>query len=359
MQLILSLQEDEDYRQFLATLWADAPSQAEDDDEEEELYTPPTSLARQDGGPEQSSNECSEDGSEDEDDDEAGDEELVKVQRSEVRELVNGCIETIVGDNPPRDKDVSLLDGDSGHRLKSSRTLFHYVRQIFKAGNNSEICIEGLPVNTIRKILARQMSMLIQLLLQILLLSNATDIEDKCFSNMMEINNLRESMLKKTYVLQMTFKNLSEYQKSLLSSQDDVNKPDQTTTTPTKAKEQAQRITRSYRTEDRSYSIFDVPCLSNGFSFFFSEVERLRAEYKAIVERDPASRFAALRLKMREMLSKLKMHAWGCLFPDASYPLTEDVTGAIDPSSILGRMQFTPAEDDLLLRGVILIGEAM
>ena len=281
------------------------------------------------------------------------------MQRSEVRELVSGCIETIVGEDPPRSKDTSLLGGDPGQRLKSSRTLFHYVQQIFKTGNPSEICIEGLPVNTIRKIVARQMSMLIQLLLQILLLSNATDIEDKCFSNMMEISNLRESILKKTYVLRMTVKNLSEYQKSLHPSLEDANKIDNTSTTPTKAKEQTQRITRSYRTEDRSYSIFDVPCLSNGFSFFFSEVERLRAEYKYIVERDPAARFAALRMKMREMLSKLKMHAWDCLFPDVSYPLTEDVTGVIDPSSILGRMQFTPAEDDLLLRGIILIGDAL
>lgn len=280
------------------------------------------------------------------------------MQRSEVRELVNGCLETIVGEDPPPSKDTPLLGGDAGHRLKSSRALFHYVQQIFKTGNPSEISIEGLPVNTIRKIVARQMSMVIQLLLQILLLSNSTDIEDKCFSNMMEINNLRESILKKTYVLRMTFKNLSEYHKSLHSSQEDVNQSGyrSVSSTPTKAKELAQRITRSYRTEDRSYSIFDVPCLSNGFSFFFSEVERLRAEYKSLVERDPRSRFTALRLKMREMLSKLKMHVWDCLFPDASYPLTEDVTGAIDPASILGRMQFTPAEDDLLLRGVILIG---
>ena len=333
--------EEEDYQQFLATLWADPLSVAEDD-EEDALYTPPAASPQGD--------------QDDSSDDDMCDEELVKVQRSEVRELVNGCLETIVGEDTKRSKDHMATKTDGGQRLKSSRALFHYVQQIFKTGSSSEVTIEGLPLNTIRKVVARQVSMAIQLLLQTLLLSNATEIEDKCFSNMMEISNLRDSILKKTYVLRMTFKNLSEYQKSLQLSQEEDDHSIPITHTSTKAKDYGQRITRSYRTDDRSYSIFDVPCLSTGFSFFFSEVERLRAEYKSMVEKDPSTRFAALKFKMREMLSKLKMHTWECLFPDINYPLKDDVTRSIDPSSILGRMQFTPAEDDLLLRGVILIG---
>jgi hypothetical protein len=45
-----------------------------------------------------------------------------------------------------------------------------------------------------------------------------------------------------------------------------------------------------------------------------------------------------------------KMKVWSCLTPTPHFPLGEDVMKGTDPSSLLGRSLFTPAEDDLLLR---------
>jgi hypothetical protein len=45
---------------------------------------------------------------------------------------------------------------------------------------------------------------------------------------------------------------------------------------------------------------------------------------------------------------------WSCLLPSASYPLGEEFAQSVDPTSLFQRSIFTPAEDDLLLRGMIL-----
>jgi hypothetical protein len=45
---------------------------------------------------------------------------------------------------------------------------------------------------------------------------------------------------------------------------------------------------------------------------------------------------------------------WSCLLPSESYPLGEDFAQTVDPTSLFQRSIFTPAEDDLLLRGMIM-----
>jgi hypothetical protein len=45
---------------------------------------------------------------------------------------------------------------------------------------------------------------------------------------------------------------------------------------------------------------------------------------------------------------------WSCLLPSESYPLGEDFARTVDPTSLFQRSIFTPAEDDLLLRGMIM-----
>lgn len=45
---------------------------------------------------------------------------------------------------------------------------------------------------------------------------------------------------------------------------------------------------------------------------------------------------------------------WSCLLPRNNYPLSQEFASTIDPTSLYQRSIFTPAEDDLLLRGMIM-----
>jgi hypothetical protein len=332
--------DDYDYHHFLTTLW-DTTSVTNEEDEEDGLYIPPKV-----------------DVPENDDDDD----DLVDVKPIEVRELVNGCFEMMVGHQQHHHTTHTTHSNEGSQPLhtKSTRGLSQFVNQIFKMGTSSDICIEGLPVNTIRKIVARQMSMAIQLLVQILLLSCSPDIEMKCFSNMMEISNLRESILKKAHVLQMTIKNISHYQRSKQIKADNNNNNnsnDDVCNTPVVTEDV--RITRSYKSTDRCYSIFDIPCLSQGLTLFFSEIDTLRKECQSSITTcttSNISKFEVLQDKLPQLMTKLQMHTWKCLLPDINYPMTEEQSKLMDPSSILGRMKFTPAEDDLLLRGVVFLG---
>lgn len=43
--------------------------------------------------------------------------------------------------------------------------------------------------------------------------------------------------------------------------------------------------------------------------------------------------------------------------PTACYPLPAPLVRSLDPSTLMGRCLFTPAEDDLLLRGIMITGD--
>ena len=386
-------QEELDYREFLSTLWSDPPidtttgASLNEEEEEEEDY------------------QQAEDEEEDEEDDEEGDEDDEdKLRHTEVRDLVSDCLKTVVSNsahralNPssssPSSSSSSTVDSSpASTHLHRHANLTNYVKSIFnksKNGITSEICIEGMPVNTIRSIIARQMSMCVQLLLQLLLLTSnnsssfsssssssslnpSLEIENACYNHMMKINNLRESILRKSMVLCMTVQNISKYndqqqkkKKSSASSCDSVVPNAPIVLEEKKKVEDYLRITRSYRTEERCYSIFDIPFLAKGIEVFFSQVDTLRgpsfqpnsiSATSTTSSLDSHSKFELLHIKMKELYSKLQMPLWKCLLPSSSYPLPPSTLSLINPGSLMGRRQFTPAEDDLLLRGIIAFGE--
>ena len=170
-------QEELDYREFLSTLWSDPPIDAttgaslHEEEEEEEDY-------------QQAEDEEEDDYDEEGDDDEDGeDDKLAPVRHTEVRDLVSDCLKTVVSNGTHRALNPSFSSSSSSSAALDSSpasthqhaNLTNYVKSIFnksKNGITSEICIEGMPVNTIRSIIARQMSMCIQLLLQLLLLTS-------------------------------------------------------------------------------------------------------------------------------------------------------------------------------------------
>ena len=49
---------------------------------------------------------------------------------------------------------------------------------------------------------------------------------------------------------------------------------------------------------------------------------------------------------------------WKCLLPSHDYPLSRDFVNTVNPASLYGSTIFTPAEDDLLLRGIISVNNS-
>ena len=107
-------------------------------------------------------------------------------------------------DNMPTD---IILPGQNSRTLIST-----LVNQIFTGGQLSEVHVDGLPVDTIRKLVGRQMSMASQLLLEMLLLSNEkSECFSKCFTCLMELSNQREKAIKKAAFLEMNVEHIRSY----------------------------------------------------------------------------------------------------------------------------------------------------
>jgi hypothetical protein len=133
----------------------------------------------------------------------------------------------------------------------------------------------------------------------------------------------------------------------------------------------------------RTSSVFDIPALSNISSLFdlidiaknemlappkqanSSKIKnnRNRDDNESEEEKKPLTSYEQARFCMLENIrihtmkisQQLSIRFWSCLAPSESYPLYEmkDSLLKFDPSSLKGKYFFTPAEDDLLLRGLI------
>ena len=253
------IEEDEEtYVKFVRSVFCDDYSGCSNTDEDDE----------EDYEPDNKDDDC------DDDDD---DRDLIRVQNRELRELVDGCWQTIVGEAPniasiptkeeyedeepvcTAGKATSAAPGLSEHPStpppKGSSNVFDHteddldfsllspvpalskyyppaagstaqlgseptktkpatsaistmVTKLFSEHETSEAHIEGMPVHACRKLVARQMSMATQLLVQILLQADdRSESFTKGFSSLMELSNLREAALKKASLIQMNFHN--------------------------------------------------------------------------------------------------------------------------------------------------------
>ena len=71
-----------------------------------------------------------------------------------------------------------------------------------------------------------------------------------------------------------------------------------------------------------------------------------------------ARALGGLSQRVQTVLSQFRSRVWQCLVPRHDYPCRDAAWGVgSDPSSLLSRSVFTPAEDDLLLRGLMLVGQ--
>jgi hypothetical protein len=99
------------------------------------------------------------------------------------------------------------------------------VNQLFSGYRPSDICVDGMPVSVMRNLATRQMSMALQLLLQLLLLSDdSSECFNKCYTSIMELSNLRDSAVKKAKLMYLTLRNLAEYQSSMRAQKGPKNR---------------------------------------------------------------------------------------------------------------------------------------
>ena len=137
------------------------------------------------------------------------------------------------------------------------------------------------------------------------------------------------------------------------------------------------RLTRSALTNTTIHTMFNMPILGRVSTLFdMVDVSRKRIKtqlqvYRAsllrnnnnLVEKQVKSEMKTklldcIRLQVCSIMPSLNMRAWRCLLPTARYPLPAPLVRSLDPSTLMGRCLFTPTEDDLLLRGIMLCGEA-
>lgn len=267
------------------------------------------------------------------------------------------------------------------------------ISQIMAGEKPSDVCVEGMPVNAIRKLVARQMSMATQLLVQILL---QADERSDCFTRgytcFMELSNMRQKALRKAALVQMNVNNATAIQ-NLRSNGAKGAHLQQPQVQVESVLAIERRYTRSAITQsvDRCHSVFDVPALPH-IDLLFDMIDKSRRAIKetsfhpktkstvfegedgngdgekhAVVTGEDGGRDESFgrrsfileesKRQLSQIMQRVNMRLWHCLIPLPSYPMNESLISKIDPTSLSGRSFFTPSEDDLLLRGIIAIGE--
>ena len=311
----------------------------------------------------------------------------------------------------------SIKPKGTGQHSASQSLISNLVRQIFSGEKPSAVCLDGMPVDAIRKLVARQMSMASQLLVQMLLTAqDSSACFSTCYTSLMELSNCRESALKKAALLQMNMKNLrvAALQKTTVSNQIGgvngmrvgiVNNGDETEANFSEmrlTRAVAGRQSKAQGCSGRSTSLFDLPMLSD-ITELFGTIDLSRINIKSDVAvsvmntprsysrselhpntgADPSQQrirctLNAVGTQMRllttcpstaatsnnSVSALTKVRLWECLIPalhrglgDGDGDGNNTIGAGSDPQSLMGRSLFTPAEDDLLLRGIVKYGE--
>eukprot|EP01039_Chlorochromonas_danica_P005577 gene5577-6140_t len=492
--------ELENYRKFLQSIWDEDEEEGEEDDED---YVPEP--VEEDAQPV---------GTEEDDDDPTIEEEAVKVNKKELRDLVSECWLTIAGQpldcnggggsvsgsgsdaNPSvttatnttsavmnmetlqsmYDQQISAMAmgsaqrpcgrgdgfnfsnsvngsipcappaanttssatpetlfpsqiGEGIHQSNSTTAISQtvlstLVTQLFTGNKLSDLSIDGMPVGAIRKIVARQLAMALQLLLQILL---QADDRSNCFASgyncLVQLSNFREIAVRKAVLMQQNVKNVTalkhvktDHSRNRLLEVHEMHRlmqqggelstvysenpigndgpshphhPNNEQNTVLSSDTTPQRLTRShvlrYNTQSqRSSSLFDVPMLSR-ISEVFSLTDRAKNIIKqqlqssntmttlpsscALLLSDGSANNQSITMtrstilmkacsdQMEKLYHSFGMRLWKCLLPTPTYPIQDFSQMSLDPLSIVGRSYFTPTEDDLLLRGLVTLGE--
>lgn len=130
-----------------------------------------------------------------------------------------------------RDNDIEEYDhGGQVNKDKDGRKhmIATAVNQLFSGQQPNEVCIDGMPINVMRSLVARQMNMMVQLLFQLLTLSSLQQqrhtndqqqhftspslVTSMAYNYLYELNRSKEDAIRKAY---LTSLNLENVQRSL------------------------------------------------------------------------------------------------------------------------------------------------
>lgn len=322
------------------------------------------------------------------------DDDIVKVPKREVEDLVNDCWQTLTGDNNVDIGSCSFVSGNVNgseanlrpkhsygpdkqedseqilwNRWENQECKGEWQSSILKGiGNKSSSPrLSGISLVPLRHLLAKQISMSNQLLLQILLLSDQnSECFSRCYSQLMELSNIREKWIRKSALLELYMQSTMPYaQNSQISSSSALssrysgavygdNHPSiegPYESSPPQYFDQDFRLTRSSvsRRHQKFASLFDSPLLRH-MEVLFRQVDVSRQKIHSAS--DSSAKFSSLAREISVIHEEFKCPEWKCLVPSSNYPLPSNLTANFNPNTLVGRSLFTPAEDDLLMRGL-------
>jgi hypothetical protein len=85
------------------------------------------------------------------------------------------------------------LPSGSGEEHKKNRLLSALVQKMFAGTGDEDLVVDDMPMNNIRKLVARQLTMSTQLVLQMLLMSdNSSEVDQQLTSSLLELSNLKD-----------------------------------------------------------------------------------------------------------------------------------------------------------------------
>jgi hypothetical protein len=210
-------ENDEIYMSFIRSVFA--PGDEERDrslhsgtDEDDEEYRPDNG-----GRSDADTNDKSRQGaSDDDDDDENYDEEFAHISKHEIQELVDDSWRCVAVSSEADVRPTSLethstqhfgsdfeivppgsnaAEGERAKVPKEKAAMSALLDKLFAGGKVSDICVDGIEVDSLRRLAARQMSMAMQLLVQMLLLCDGPSrCENDCFKYLMELSNCRSGI---------------------------------------------------------------------------------------------------------------------------------------------------------------------
>ena len=119
--------------------------------------------------------------------------------------------------NAPGTTTTSTTNNIPAMNAQNKTLLTSLVSQLFTSGQNiSENYIDNLPVFVIRRLVAKQMSMALQLLIQLLLQADDhSECFDKCYQQLLVLSNLRNAAVKKAKLFQMNLELLKNISSSV------------------------------------------------------------------------------------------------------------------------------------------------
>jgi hypothetical protein len=81
----------------------------------------------------------------------------------------------------------------SGEDQKKNRLLSALIQKMFAGTGDEDLVVDDMPMNNIRKLVARQLTMSTQLVLQMLLMSdNSSEVDQQLTSSLLELSNLKD-----------------------------------------------------------------------------------------------------------------------------------------------------------------------